>query len=98
METIKEKAKAYEPKKTRSIAELDSVQVDLNTREEKFNEGKDDEFTITVIDTDGKEYRIPDSVLKSLKVILKEKPDLKTFKVVKTGEGLNTNYTVVPIE
>ena len=32
------------------------------------------------------------------KAIREEKPDLKTFKVKKTGEGLKTEYTIIPIE
>jgi len=47
---------------------------------------------------DDEEYRVPTSVLKSLKVILEDKPDLKFFKVKKTGEGLKTEYTVIPSE
>lgn len=98
MGTIKEEAQAYEPKMTKNIADLELVGVNFETedREATDSDGKAFKYKVTVIKDE--EYRVPNSVLKSLKVILQEKPDLKTFKVIKTGEGLNTNYTVVPIE
>ena len=98
MATIKDKAKAYEPKKTKTIAELDVVSTDLKVTEELRKEGTEDEFEMQITKVDGIEYRVPDSVLKSLKAILKEKPDLKTFKVSKSGDGLSTSYTVIPLE
>ena len=98
MPTIKESAKAYEPKKTKNIADLEVVRTDIDIKEETFNTGKEDEFTINTIVINDETYRVPDSVLKSLKAILQEKPELKTFKVVKSGEGFNTTYTVVSLE
>lgn len=97
MSNIKESAEAYEPKQTKNIAELEVVKVDADIREETFNQGTDNEFTANIATIDGEEYRVPNSVLKSLKAILQQKPDLKAFKVVKTGEGLSTEYTVVPL-
>ncbi len=98
MTSIKESSLAYEPQKTKNIADLDKVSVDLEIKEETFNEGTKDEFTLHVVEIDKEQYRVPDSVRKSLKAILQEKPGLKTMKVIKSGEGLNTSYTVVPIE
>ena len=98
MSSIKDKAQAYEPKKTKNVADLEVVRTDIDIKEETFNEGKEDEFTINTIVVEDETYRVPDSVLKSLKAILTEKPELKTFKVVRTGEGMNTTYTVVPLE
>ncbi len=100
MVTIKEEAQNYESEQTKNIADLDKVSVDLNIEPElrkgTNNDGKEFKYKVTIVD--GEEYRVPNSVLKNLKVILKAKPDLKTFKVVKTGEGMNTSYTVVPID
>jgi len=33
-----------------------------------------------------------------LKAILEKKPDLKTFSVSKKGQGMNTVYTVIPMD
>ena len=70
----------------------------MEIKEETFNEGTKDEFKMNIVEIDKEQYRVPDSVRKSLKAILQEKPGLKTIKVIKSGEGLNTSYTVVPIE
>ena len=96
MTTIKEAAEAYESKKTLNITDLPVVTTDIEVRKETFKEGTQDEFTINIATIDDKEYRVPDSVLKNLQAILKEKPDLKSIKVVKSGEGMNTEYTVIP--
>jgi len=98
MPSIKDQAKAYEPVKTKNIAELDKVSVDIEIREETFNEGTKEEFNMNLITVNKEDYRVPDSVLKNLKAILEEKPELKNFKVVKTGEGLKTTYTVVTLD
>lgn len=97
MPTIKESAEGYEPKQTKNIAQLDSVPVDLEIIKETATDNDGNPFTINKVIINEEDYRVPNSVLKSLKDILKAKPDLKNFRVVKSGEGLNTNYTVVPL-
>jgi len=98
MTTIKEAAENYESKKTLNIADLEVVRTDIEIRKETFKENTPDEFTINIATIGDKEYRVPDSVLKSLQAILKAKPELKTMKIVKTGSGMNTEYTVVPLD
>lgn len=98
MTTIKEEAQAYEPPQTKNVADLEVVKTDLDIVEKTFKDSEGKEFTIRVINLNDEDYRVPTSVLKSLKAILEEKPDLKFFKVKKTGEGLKTEYTVIPIE
>ena len=41
--------------------------------------------------------RVPNSVINGLHVLLKDDPDLQYFRVIKTGEGMNTRYTVIPV-
>jgi len=98
MGTIKDEAKAYEPPQTKNISDLDKVPTDIEIEEREFTKEDGTTFKIKVIVVDDEEYRVPTSVLKSLKVILEDKPDLKFFKVKKTGEGLKTEYTVIPSE
>ena len=98
MSSIKEAAELYVAPQTLNIADLDKVDVNMDTAVRTFKEGTDDEFSITVAIIEGLDYRIPPSVLGALKEILEEKPDLKYFKVKKKGEGLNTKYTVIPLE
>lgn len=101
MTKLKEEAQAYTPGAFHNIAELDKVPVDIETEKEEITIDTDDgpkdvENIVTVID--GEKYRIPKSVLKQLKEYFEEKPDMKHFKVKKSGQGLNTDYTVIPLD
>lgn len=98
MATLSEAAKAYEPPQTLNIADLEKVQVDL----ELFDgEGKDKDgevFQYKYAKIDGKDYRVPGSVLGGIKAIMEKKPGLKTVSVIKQGQGMNTRYQVIPME
>lgn len=96
MAKLIDEAKAYEPKTMKNIADLEIVNTDIEVTEESFGEG-DEKFTAKVSIINGERYRIPLSVLKSLKVILEDNPNLKKFRVKKTGTGMNTEYTVIPL-
>lgn len=96
--TIKEEAQSYEPQQTKNITELDKISVDVETEEREYTKEDLSTFTIKIIVVDGEDYRVPVSVLKSLKVILEDKPELKFFKVKKSGEGLKTEYTVITLD
>ena len=98
MATLKEEAKAYEPPQTKNIADLEVVSTDIEISEREYQDSEGKPFKIKVVTLNGEDYRVPISVLKSLKTILEEKPDLKHFKVKKTGEGLKTEYTLIPLE
>lgn len=97
MATIKDMAQAYESKQTKNIADLEvvSTDIEINGKNATDNEGK--EFHYYYISVNNEEYRVPNSVLKSLKAILKKKPDLAKFAVSKEGVGFNTEYTVIPM-
>lgn len=99
MANIGEEAQAYEPPQTKNIADLNVVPRDAKIEERTFTVDKDGEtkeVTIKVIIVDGEEYRVPSSVLKQLKEHIVENPNIKYFKVSKTGSGLSTTYTVIP--
>jgi hypothetical protein len=95
--TLKDTAIAYESRSVGNIADLPKVSTDLvvEDREGTNEEGKT--FKYQVIIVNGQEYRVPASVLKTLKAILEDNPILKEFKVKKTGVGMNTEYTVIPL-
>lgn len=92
MAKLNEEAKAYEPWQVNNIAELQSISVDLDVKEES-----EAEFPYKYVEVNGSRYKVPTSVLASLKSILEENQNLKTFKVKKSGEGKNTRYTVIPL-
>jgi len=98
MASLKESAEMYEPPTTKNIADLQEVNVDLQLEARTGKNEANEEFAYNVIIVDGEEYRVPNSVLNNLKAILKKKPTLKTFSVSKTGQGMNTKYTVIPLE
>lgn len=97
MATIKELAQQYQAKQTHNISELMKVSVDLAILEGTGTDSTGKEFTYHYVEVDGNEYRIPDKVLSDLKAIMEKKPDLKYFSVTKSGQGLGTKYTTIPL-
>ena len=93
MTTLKEEAQGYEPKRTLNIADLDKVSVEVTIYDEK-----DVEFPYKFIELNDQRYRVPITVIKSLNAIMKFNEKLKYFKVNKSGDGMNTSYTVIPLE
>lgn len=106
MSSIFEAAKAYEPQRSKNIADLEivstmqEIKTEVRTAKKKDNHGieHDEEYKVSFVVVEGEEYRVPNTVLEQLQTIAESKPDLKTFKVDKKGEGLNTKYTVVQLE
>ncbi len=98
MPSIGESAENYVPASTLTIADLEDVSVKEEVIEKTYKEGTDDEYTNNVIVQSGKDYRVPDVVLKQLKVMIEAKPKMTTFKVKKEGTGINTSYTVIPLD
>lgn len=99
MGNLKETAKAYEPKKTKNIADMEIVLIENLQVEDRSGTNEDGkEYSYKVAIYNNEEYRIPASVLGSIKTILEAKPSLKSVKVIKKGSGMNTEYTVIPLE
>lgn len=93
MAKLTDEAMNYESKaKVNNIADLKEVSTDLNVETENSAE-----FPYQFIVVDGMKYRVPGSVLGNLRAILEENKNLKKFKVKKTGEGMETRYTVIPL-
>lgn len=95
--TLKEEAKTYESHSIGNIADLPKVSTSLKVEDREGTNEEGKLFQYKVIMVDGQAYRVPVSVLKSLKAILEDKPNLENFKVKKTGQGLATEYTVIPL-
>lgn len=98
MESIKESAMAYEPKQTKNIADLDKVSVELNLEDREGTDKEGKTFRYKVVVVNGEEYRVPGKVIGDLKSILDKKPNLQTFSVSRKGMGMNTVYTVIPMD
>ena len=99
MVSIKEAAEQYEPKRMKNIADLEVVRTDTNfIIDDVRKDGNNEEYVVSYFVYEGEEYRCPASVLEQLKTILLSKPDLKTFKVSKSGEGKQTKYQVIGLD
>jgi len=98
MGSLRETAKAYEPMTTHNIAELEAVSLDVKIEERKGKDKDGQDYSYQVALVTGEEYRVPATVLKDIKAIMSAKPTLKTIKVIKKGEGMKTQYTVIPLE
>ena len=100
MTKINEAAKDYTPKRMKNIADLEVVRTDIDIVEnEKRDDAEGKPYTVNYILVNDEEHRVPATVLEQLKAILEAKPELKTFKVNKTGEGkLGTKYQVIALE
>lgn len=98
MAKLNEAALNYVAPTTKNIADLDVVQTNLELLDRTGKDSTGEEFKYKVIIINDEEYRVPGSVLGNLKAILEQKKDLKTFKVTKQGSGMNTKYTVIPLE
>ena len=98
MSTIGEEAKAYEPQRMKNIVDLEAVSVQQEFKKEDRLDQTKEKYTVSFIVIDNEEYRVPNSVLEQLQTLIKEKPDMTSFKVSKKGEGLNTTYQVIPLD
>lgn len=98
MSSLKDFAKSYEPKQMGNIADLKvvdtSVEIKTETRKDKDNA----DYIVSFIVVNGQEFRVPMSIIEQLKAIIESKPDLKTFKVNKTGTGMGTKYQVIALD
>jgi hypothetical protein len=98
MTSIKDFAKDFVPKQTMNIADLPEITVDTPILDDGKGQDKNGkEFTYKYIIKDEIEYRVPDSVISQLKDQMEANPNLVKFKVKKTGDGMLTKYTVLPI-
>jgi hypothetical protein len=98
MATIKEEAQGFEPLQIKNVADLPEVSVDFQLEDrDGTNKETAEPFKYKVICVNGEEYRVPNKVIGDLKAIIEKKPDLKKFAVTKKGQGLQTQYTVIPL-
>jgi hypothetical protein len=94
MATLREVAMAYEPPQTLNIADLEEVPIDIQLYDGKGKNAEGEEFTYKYTELNGKQYRVPNSVLEEIQTILKLKPTVQKVKVKKSGSGLGTRYKV----
>jgi len=96
MATLKEEAMAYEPKHTGNVADLDFFSINIEMKDGEGTKKDGTKFNYKYIEVEGKEYRIPYKVIGSIKALLQKMPTLQNVSVLKQGEGMNTEYNVIP--
>ena len=99
MATLRETATAYEAPQTFNIADLEKVPIDdLNVSEAEGTNADGEVFKYKFVTLDGKDYRVPNSVIEEIQTIIKLKPTVKNVKVNKSGSGLGTRYKVEALD
>ena len=98
MQSLREAAQAYEPKKTKNIADLEAVSLNVKISKTSGQDKDGKTFEYYVANVAGEDYRVPSSVLEEIQTLMENKPDVKTIRVVKKGTGMNTTYSVIQIE
>lgn len=99
---ISDFAKAYESSTTKNIADLSEVSVEHEVLDDSFETtdkktGQIKTVNQKIITIDNVNYRVPVSVFEQLKIVLEDNPNLKKFKVKKSGTGMETKYQVIPL-
>ena len=102
MQTIKEAAESYEPKRTANIADLEKFDISEPIEEREGKDGEGKKFKYKVLVRDGEDYRIANTVLETIQGLLaanaKHDKEITTFSVEKTGEGMATKYQVISLD
>ena len=98
MATLKAEAQSYEPKQNPNIADLKKIPLDLELKDGEGESRDGEKFTYKYAVIDGTEYRVPGPVIGGIKGILGKLPDLKFVSVIKTGQGRDTKYQVIPMD
>jgi len=97
MVSIKDFAKAYEPQQMKNIADLETVDSNIEIKKETRKDQNNEEYKVMFIVVNGEEYRVPPSVVAQLKAVIEAKPDIASFKVTRTGQGMGTKYQVISL-
>ena len=97
MATIGQFATEYTGTQMKNIADLESVDTSLEIKTEKRKNREGEEYIVSFIVINDEEYRVASSVIEQLKGILESSPNLKSFKVKKTGQGMGTKYQVISL-
>jgi hypothetical protein len=70
------------------------AETDVEAIEVEFEDKKKTRFKLKTKD---KEYMVGPQVMRGIEAAIKKKPDCERVRITKTGEKLNTHYTVVPV-
>ena len=96
--TLKEEAIKYEPKTTLNIADLNKIPLSLELKDGSGKTKEGEEFTYKYAVVDEKEYRVAGTIIGGIKAILQKMPNLEFVSVIRSGQGRDTKYQVIPYQ
>lgn len=97
--SLRNVAQNFESREFAGIETLERIVIDdITLYEKEFNKEDGSTFSNEMFLLDDVEYRMPKSVIAGIQAVLKVEPDTQAFRVVKSGVGMNTKYTVVPVQ
>lgn len=83
--------------KMHNVTELEAVSVEEDVREEERIDAEGEKYTVSFLIREDVEYRVPNSVVTQVQELM-ESENLKTFKVISTGTGMKTRYSIKILE
>lgn len=94
MVTITEEAKQTKDPETKTVDELEILNVNEDIKTFEGTKDNGEQFSYKYIEKDGVKYRIPVVVLRQIRDILKTEPERTEVKVKSRGEGRQKIYFV----
>lgn len=92
MSNIGEEAQNYKAEELKTVADLQFISKEMEVLEEL-----EVKYPYKYILQNGERYKVAKTVLADIQQILLSSPNIIKFKVIRKGEGLKTNYTVIPL-
>ena len=81
----------------KNVTELEAVSVMEKIHQETREDQNGKPYHICFIIRNDVEYRVPNSVISQVQELI-SKEGIKTFKVLSTGEGIKTKYSIKILE
>jgi len=96
MASLKEEARNYVPKKLKNISDLEIVPIEIDVLEGEGIGDDEEPYNYKYILWEGEKYRVPETVLDSIKTLITENPSIEFVRVIRKGTTkTDTKYTVV---
>lgn len=96
MEKLMDVVNKLDSGKLQCLSTLQKVSLDLDVEREQRTDSDGHVFVLYIAEIDRQKYRVPITVMRQIKELKKIIPQLKYFIVKKQGEGIQTQYIVLP--
>ena len=89
--------KNIELPKMHNVTELEAVSIEQEIKTEERIDAEGEKYSVSFLVINDTEYRVPNSVIQQVQELIISE-GLKTFKVISTGTGMKTRYSVKILE